>query len=487
MRTALLSILLTCAATSVRAAPVATTAPATAPATAAPAATATAADAIVNTFEHPTPPTELRGANLTVASAADGDAAEGKSYVQLSPMTPDANRAQLRLALPRGASAAANAAFTAAVRAPGAKEKVELRWYALDAKNRPLFQRHFDLEPGERWVRLEEPLRAWRWDNARVGDWDEVMSLGLVVATPNVRRVDLDDVRFTGRADEKQNVEWLLDLAFADRPRKVAHADGLLVGTDAIDAFAQRDLDRLLDGMRRTRAWVRATFGDAVRPTDDHHAPAALLIFAAPADYPAFYRRLGDAWRVTIGAPRSQGYTVQDVATSTFDAKLGPDRPVYFHEAVHTIVARDLRLLAGHDAHRAMQEAIANYLQVCRYPQSLPRGAYTKQFARPIDPSGNGFFKPLETLFTKPLTVREYAQLASLAAYLVEENPKLLRELARGLADGETAGDVLAHGGTTWQQLEDAWLAWGRKRFAADADANVDANAPAFTPPAEFQ
>src|SRR5688572_13063667 len=144
---------------------------------------APAGDVIVNAFERETPTSELRASNATVTSA-EGDAAEGKRYVQFSPTKPDANVAQLRVALPRGASAAANASFAAAVRAPGATQKIELRWYALDAKNRPIFQRRFELEPGERWVRLDEALRAWRWDNARVGDWDEVTSLALVVATP---------------------------------------------------------------------------------------------------------------------------------------------------------------------------------------------------------------------------------------------------------------------------------------------------------------
>ena len=444
-------------------------------------------DLIVNSFEGDAVPgtaetAAIEPANLTVTESADG-AAEGKSYLQLAPSKPEANVAQLRLVLPPTANPAGRERFTAAVRAPGATQKIELRWFALDAKHQPLFQRRFDLEPGEQWVRLDEPLRAWRWDNRRVGDWDEVRSVAVVVAAPNVKRIDLDDVRFTGVADEKRNAEWLLNLAFADRPRESAHADGLLVATDAVDAFAPQDLNRLLDEMRRTRAWLRKTFGDADRPTDDHHAPAALLVFKSAEQYPAFYARLGAEWRVTIGAPKSQGYTVQDIATSTYDAKLGPRRPVYFHEAVHAVVARELRLLASHDAHRAMQEAIANYLQVCVHPRSLPRSAYVKNFAQPIDPSGNGFFKPLETLFTKPVTTKEYAQLASLAAFLVEKDPKLLRELARGLADGETATEVLARGGTSWPQLQAAWLAWGRQRYVAGGNPD----APAFAPPAEFR
>ena len=445
-------------------------------------ATATTGDVIVATFEGGGQPTVLRATNVAAKVSADGGA-EGKSYVQLAPTKPDANLAQLRISLPAKANPAGRESFSAAVRAPGATETVELRWYALDAANRPLFQRRFDLAPGEKWVRLDEPLRTWRWDNRRVGDWDEVASVAVVVASPNVKRIDLDDVRFTGVADEKRNVDWLLDLAFADRPREVAHADGLLVATDAIDAFTPADLNRLLDQMRRTRTWLRKTFGDADRPTDDHHAPATLLIFKSAADYPGFYDRLGEQWRVKIGAPESQGYTVQDIATSTYDAKLGTRRPVYFHEAVHAVVSRELRLLAGHDQTRPLQEAIANYLQVSLYPESLPRSAYVKQFARPIDPSGGGFFKPLEMLFAKPVTTKEYAQLASVAAFLVETNPQLLRELARGVADGETASDVLARHDMTWPRLQEAWYAWGQQRFRAGGAAG----APAFDRAAEFQ
>lgn len=478
MRSLVLTIVLTCvfgAATAGAAAPPAAT-----------AAQPPARDLVVNNFERvdaPAVAAAIQPVHLTVAESTDG-AAEGESYVQLSPTRPEANIAQLRLPLARGGHPGGRERFTAAVRAPGAKQTIELRWYALDAQNRPLFQRRFDLEPGEKWVRVDEPLRTWRWDNRRVGDWDEVTTLAVVVATPNVERIDLDDVRFTGAADQKRNVEWLLDLAFADRPREFAHADGLLVATDAIDAFTPQDLNRLLDDMRRTRAWIRKTFGDAAQPTDDHDAPAALLILNSAAEYPAFYERLGRAWRVTIGAPRAQGYTVQDIATSTYDSKLGPRRPVYFHEAVHAVVARDLRLLTGHEPHKAMQEGIANFLQVGLHPKSLPRSAYVKHFAKPIDPSGGGFLKPLEMLFTKPVTTKEYAQLASVIAYLVEKDPKLLRELTRGLAEGEAAADVLARGGTTWQKLQDAWFAWGQQRFRAGA-GNRDA--PAFAPPPGFR
>jgi hypothetical protein len=452
------------------------------PAIALTSTSAPASDLIIATFEDNS--VTLRASNAAITRSTDRPA-EGKSFIELSPIKPDANVAQLRLPLPAKSNPAGRQSLAAALRAPGAAEKVELGWYALDAKNRPLFQRRFDLAPGETWVRLDEPLNAWRWDNRFVGDWDEVTTIAIVIATPNVKRIDLDDVRFTGVTDEQRNVERLLDLAFAKRPRQAAHADGLLVATDAVDAFAPPDLDRLLDGMRRTRTWLRNTFGDADRPTDDHHAPATLLIFKSPSDYPAFYERLGQAWRVTIAAPGAQGYTVQDMATSTYDPKLGTNRPVYFHESIHAVVARELRLLPGNDAHKPMQEAIANFLQVCVHPKSLPRSAYVKNFARPIDPSGNGFFKPLEMLFTRPVTTKEYAQLASVVAFLLEKDQNLLRELIKGLADGETATQVLARNGVRWPQLQNAWFTWGQQRFRAGAAAADDA--PAFSPPPEFR
>ena len=104
-----------------------------------------------------------------------------------------------------------------------------------------------------------------------------------------------------------------------------------------------------------------------------------------------------------------------------------------------------------------------------------------KNFATPIDPAGGGFFKPLEMLFDQPVTTKEYAQLASVIAYLLERDERLLRDLAKGLADGETAAAELQRRGTSWPKLEAAWFAWGQNRFAADKDET------AFAPPAEFR
>ena len=72
-------------------------------------------------------------------------------------------------------------------------------------------------------------------------------------------------------------------------------------------------------------------------------------------------------------------------------------------------------------------------------------------------------------------------QLASVVTYLIEQDPALLADLAKGLAQGSTAADVLARRGPTWAELQDAWLAWGREHFERQRDAAV------FTSPEEFR
>jgi len=147
------------------------------------------------------------------------------------------------------------------------------------------------------------------------------------------------------------------------------------------------------------------------------------------------------------------------------------------------MVARDVRLIPGNPPHNALQEAIANYVQIVVFPKSIDRGVYVKYFAQPIDPAGGGVFRPLETLFTQRVTTKEYAQLASVFAYLLEKDPTLLRDLANGLASGNSASDVLQQSHTSWKQVRDAWIAWGRQRFAA----GTNRNAPIFATPPELR
>jgi hypothetical protein len=236
--------------------------------------------------------------------------------------------------------------------------------------------------------------------------------------------------------------------------------------------------------MLRTRKFVRRVFGNVVRPTDDMGAPPMLLIFIDEARRAAFFERLGTEWNAVIVLGKSQGYTVQDIATAGYEPTLGVRRPVYLHESVHAIVARDLRLLTGHPPHTPLQEGLATYVQLAVHPGSIDRRAFARSFSQPIDPTGGGFFKPLENLLTEPATTDRYAQLASVIAYLLEHDPALLQSLVGGLTEGRSATEILTRHGSNWPSLQDQWLAWGRRQFDAREEPE---SGRIFDVPEEFE
>jgi hypothetical protein len=402
-------------------------------------------------------------------SVTQENAAGGKACLQAVSDGGD-KKAVIRLPLSGGTNLAQARALAAAVRVTGAQEPVALRWYGLDAANYAVWQRRFTVKPGDGWARLEFPLALWRWGNSRIGDWSDVRALGLQVES-RFGELWLDDVRLLtgsrGEANALPDSDWLTKLAFPGRTVRSHTADGCLVATDAPDALSDDNLKLFAANMSRTRAWTKRVFGEAARPVLKGQ-PVALLIFTTRAEWLAFYERLGKEWDAVIPPPQSGGYTVQDIAASTFDPKQGV-RPVFLHEGAHAIFSRDLRLLTGVPEHSWMQEALANYLQLCVYPQSARRSDYVKNFAAGV--AGDSFFRPLSELMGKPVTTKHYLQLASLAAFLIEEKPEWLRGITAGLQENKPIEAILKDCGTDTAALEKAWLEWGRKRFATGAGA----------------
>lgn len=377
---------------------------------------------------------------------------------------------------------AASSGVAAALRIPGDGDTYTLRWTAFDAGGNLILQRKLELRSGDAAHDVAVPWANWRWGNATGGGRSEVRTLKLFL-DPAVPELELDDLRLLAApTDAPTPTEWLRRLAFAERDVRMAEAGGLLVATDATKELTDADLRRILSRMRKARLVVKRLFGDAVRPLDpETTTPAALLIFRDAADYPAFFERLGAAWGATIVAPKAGGYTVQDIAATTFDPKQGAHRPVFFHESVHAVLAHDVRLLTHSDHQSWLHEALANYLQVCLFPRSLDARILTPHFSKPMLADGRGFFQPFEVLLAKHADPRRYAQLATVMAFLVEKRPDLLSKLARATTGGHPALDALRMCGTSAAALEAEWFAWGRERFAAGADARA-----AFPPPKEF-
>jgi hypothetical protein len=430
-----------------------------------------AQDTIVASFDDGIPE-GVAALGGTVEVVTDkGVPAAGAGCLKMTLAAKAGQKAYLKLPLPKGVNGARCAELVAQVRLSGVEGEIDLRWYALDADRKRILQRAFHLRKATGWTELRWSLASWRWADDRVGDWSEAASLVLQVSSRR-GEVWLDEIRMTpgtrGEASAMPDQDWLKQLAFADRKSRVVCEDGVLVGTDAVDELSQDDLKRLAVQMKRVREWMGRLFGGAVRPVGKG-APVALLILRDRKDYVLFFRRLGEAWNVEIAPPDTGGYTVQDIAASTYSREYGIDRPVYLHEAVHAMAARNLRLLNGSPRHSWIEEGLANYLQVCVYPKSLDRKTYVVNFARPIDRGGKTFFKPLKTVLSGLAGAESYAQLGSIVGYLVAERPEWLGKIARALADGEDLEKVLKDCGTSIDELEKAWFAWGAKTFAPDA------------------
>ena len=448
------------------------------PGVSAPAGQPAAADAAtIADFEEGLP--EGWGYSRARASLTpDGSRGQGLR-VELEPE----NRAAAVISIPLGKSdLARHDGFELAARAASDQPEVRLRWIALDAAGRPLHQRRHTLKPGDAWAPVRLPLVEWRWGNASTGPWSEAKRLVLLVESP-ARELWLDEIRLASAADDESPAGWLKRQAFDGAgagTTRFAEADGMLVGTDAAGQLTDEHLRRMLSNMQKARKWVRRVFGPAVRPLDGEVTPPALLIFRDGDGYRAFWQRIGRAWDAQIAPPTSGGYTVQSISTSTYDPKIGPDRPVYLHESVHAVVAHELRLVTGTEQHGWLHEGIAAYLQLCLYPKSLDPAAYRRGFTTPIGREG-GLFQPLDRLIVGRPSPAYYAQLASLVAYLAEEKPDWLATIAKSLADGETPGQALKRCGTNVGELQEAWLAWGKRRYVANEPDRH------FEPPLEWR
>ncbi len=420
-------------------------------------------------------PSDMKAHNARVEYVR-GVAAEGTGSLRITTPKAQEGRRHVRILLPRGVDLSGHDRLVSQLRAraPGARE-VRLRWCAVDADNWIIFQRRFQITPGQEWIRLEQPLHLWRWGNLRVGDWSGVRSIVLQIESP-VTSVEMDELgAIVGRRGAKSALPagaWYQKIAFTGRNSRSLQRRDFFVATDATYEMTEQDLAAVIGRMEKIDAWVKRTFDKAVRPVLDGQ-PMAVLIFRRPREYQTFFRTLGEAWRVQIEPPDSAGYTVQDICASTYDHKHGVDRSHYFHELAHCVITRRLRLLTGVVSHSWLHEGMANYLELCVYPDSLDAGVYAKSFARPIARDGSGLFVPLADVLTRRVGLDDYAQLASVVAYLEAEKPSLLVQLVAGLREGKTTEAILKAAGTNFTALEAEWFAWGRKAYASGATRPV--------------
>ncbi len=403
--------------------------------------------------------------NDSNTSAAGAGCAKLTLDIRLAP------QARLALALPAEARLDPAGELSARIRVDKSYGELDMRWLALDGDGRAIHQRRFGVQvkQTEHWKEFRWPMYEWRWADDRVGEWSDVRSLVLVVENwPG--QVYLDEVNYRPvKADSAKASAWLQQIAFGASEsgvRTCAEGD-VLVATNAMDTLSMQDLRIQLRRMKQIDAWFARVFGPAYRPVKGA-APATMLIFKDATGYAAFYRRLGEAWNEKIVPPSSAGYTVQDIAASTYNAEFGIHRPVYVHEAVHAMAARDFRLLNGLPRTDWLHEGLANYVQIAMYPASVDPHTYATNFATPMNPQGKGVFVPLKMLFAGPVGMGNYAQAASVVAFLLEKHPDWLGIITRDLADGQDIAVAMKPCGATVADLEREWFEWGGKTYPAN-------------------
>ena len=239
----------------------------------------------------------------------------------------------------------------------------------------------------EVWIPAGEGRAAfWRRVDLRGGAWQDVhLDLGWL------RRADgpapswssVKGVAFTFRDATEV---WLDDIALIDgspvlSPEAVAAVAGGTVTTGRHAAVIS--LVPSLDGAALANT-LDAVADAVLADLPFLHAPVVqvpLVVFPDAGSYREGVVRLGNAFAATVAVPTNDGFTIEGIATSSWDPVQGAARPVYVHEFVHALLTRTAALPNGGEW---LQEGLANWYQVRFYPQPTLADVVRGRFARPV-------------------------------------------------------------------------------------------------------
>lgn len=228
----------------------------------------------------------------------------------------------------------------------------------------------------------------------------------------------------------------------------------LLLLTDA----AELDPQRLADHLARVNEAVFADLPFLEKPA----TPPCLIVFATRQQYQAFTPALAKKLNGQAAAPSGGGFTVQGIATSSWDAKAGSLRPVYTHEYIHSLLERTARLP---NRGEWLQEGLAAYYQLKFHPQDNLPLLVAEGVA---DPEKHLPLKELTSGRTIPLN--RYWQAVTLVDMFLA-TPRGRDQLAALVEAFQKAGgcDLAPHLETvletTWDDLDAAWKKHCREAF----------------------
>lgn len=307
------------------------------------------------------------------------------------------------------------------------------------------------------WKKVSVPLRWFQWGDGRIPRWDRVTRWGIYFRD----RADLqiDDVRLVRQDDPDiatPQPDDLRQIAFPEIPEKDVRVVGrgdFLVLTDE----PALDVEKLMSHLAAVKKQLAA---DVPLPPSPPW-PAPLIIFRTRAEYEAFPGRFAAKLNAGSVIPRTTGYTIQGISTSYWDESFGTLRPVYTHEIIHALLARELRLPNRSDW---FQEGMAVHYQLQFHPQEdfaqiLERGLADSTLRTPFAELTNG----------KPISQSRYWQAATLVELLMQDKkyqpqfPALLRAFDENAST--ELGKHLELLKTNWDDLSSDWQKFCREKY----------------------
>jgi hypothetical protein len=297
------------------------------------------------------------------------------------------------------------------------------------------------------WKKIELPLKFFRWGTATIPRWNEVSRLGIWLRDAAEIQVDVVAVeRAKGGDAALLQPDDLAAIAFPDADAKSVRR----VATDqrlVLTNVPQFDLQAFSTHLDEVEA---AVFKDLpfLGPPSNR---ATLVVFATEDEYRRFTPRLAERFVSEAREPRSGGFTLLGIATSSWMGER--PRPVFTHEYVHSLLSMRADL---DNRSEWFQEGLANYYQLRFYPQDLERIVAPAM-------SDASLRLPLKELADgRAIPTNRYWQAVTLVELLVEKDPyrgKLKDLFAAFAAAGSTdLGPQLAPiYDTDWTALEAAW------------------------------
>lgn len=210
------------------------------------------------------------------------------------------------------------------------------------------------------WQAIELPLCWFSPAGGRLPRWDRIATFGIYFRSPGEVLVDgIALLPGPGPFLHPERDLRALALGAAEHGTLITRQHCWLLSN-------VREQDRELNALADELAELqRRILRELALPAPLE--PAGIIVFAEEAQYRAFPPRLAEQLGRKAGAPRSDGFTLLGIATSSVDGEFGLRRPVLVHEFVHSVLEKSAHLAAVPDW---FQEGLAAFYQHDLRPQA---------------------------------------------------------------------------------------------------------------------